>query len=168
MKNAKKTKKRGMSQGAKWFFTVLLLIIAVITVIFCVKSGNFSFKPGSVQAHDDPVTESKAPKDDDGKADSSLTHKVLITAGNGGSSDPAGSVEVDDWGSVTINFIPNSGYRVQSVKVDGEDKGAVDSYKLSYVKDDHTVVATFERIPEPTPTPDPDDIEAQVAALLGE
>ncbi len=151
-----------MSMGAKWTITILLAVIAVVTVILCAKSGNFTFKPGSVQANDEAVTESATPKDED-KANENVTHKVFVSAGYGGTVDPKGNKEVPDWGSVTINITPNEGYIVKSVSVDGEDKGSLTSYTLSYITDDHTIVVTFEAEPEPTPTPsDTDDVYEQL------
>ena len=154
MSKKDKTEKKSMSGTAKWLITVLLAILAVVTVVICVKGGNFTFKPGSVQANDDAaVEETAAPDKDEDEPDETVKHKVFISAGNGGTSDPTGSVEVEDWGSLTINFTPNDGYEIASVMVDGEDQGAVESYTLSYVKADHTVIVTFEKKPEPTPTP---------------
>ena len=82
---------------------------------------------------------------------------MLVTAGNGGTTDPNGSVTVEDWGSVTISVTPKEGYEIQSVTVDGQDKGAVESYTLSNVTEDHSVIATFVKkvVPTPTPTPVP-------------
>ncbi len=83
----------------------------------------------------------------------SMRTKWLITGG--GSADPNGSITVDEWGSVTVSFTPNEGYEIQSVTVDGADKGAVESYTLSYITADHSIMATFVKTPEPTPTVEP-------------
>lgn len=175
MNNEEKTKKksglRNMSEQTKWIITGVLFVLAILTVIMCARSGNFTFKHGSVQAHDAPVVETKAPEDNEDKGDATVKHTVLVTAGNGGSVDPNGSVSVEDWGSLTVNITPSKGYEIQSVKIDGEDKGAVSSYTLSYIKEDHTIIATFQKKPEPTPTPTPeddiDDIVAGLSDLLG-
>lgn len=172
MNNEENTKKkrglRNMSQTTKWIITIALLAVAVFTVVMCAVSGNFSFKPGTVQANDKAPTETKAPQEKEDKEDKKATHKVLVSAGNGGSTDPSGSVTVEDWGSVTVNVTPNKGYKIQSVKVDGENMGAVSSYTLSYIKADHTIIVTFEKKPEPTPTPTPDDILSQIDDLFGD
>ena len=158
MNKEDKTQKKSisdMSAKTKWAITALLAVVAVITVVLCAKGGNFTFKPGSVQANDATVEETKAPEKNEDKGDETVNHKVFISAGNGGTASPTGNVEVEDWGSLTMNFTPNEGYEIASVSVDGEDQGSIESYTLSYVKDDHTVIVTFEKKPEPTPTPTP-------------
>lgn len=154
--NAKK--KHGissMSMKTKWLITGRLCVLAVLTVILCAADGCFDFKPGSVQANDKTVLESATPASNVDSGNSAVKYKVLVTAGNGGSADPNGSVSVNEWGSLTVKFTPDEGYEIQAVTVDGDDKGAVESYTLSYVTSDHSIVATFAKIPEPTPTVQP-------------
>lgn len=160
MNNEDKTKKKGigdMSAKTKWIITALLAVLAVVTVVLCAKGGNFTFKPGSVQANDAAVEETKAPEKSDDKSDETVKHRVFVSAGNGGTANPSGSVEVEDWGSLTVAFTPNEGYEVASVSVDGEEQGSIESYTLSYIKDDHAIIVTFAKKPEPTPTPTPTD-----------
>lgn len=162
MKNTENTnnekKKHGisnMSMKTKWLITGGLCVLAVLTVVLCTLDGCFDFKPGSVQANDKAVAESAAPAGNVDSGNSAIKYKVLVTAGNGGSADPNGSVSVNEWGSLTVTFKPDEGYEIQSVTVDGDDKGAVESYTLSYITGDHSIVATFVKIPEPTPTAQP-------------
>ena len=155
--NKKKHGIRNMSMKTKWLITGGLCILAVLTVVFCIKDGCFDFKPGSVQANDKVVEESVAPVGNIDGAQSSVKYKILVTAGNGGSANPNGSITVDEWGSVNVSFKPNEGYEIQSVTVDGKDMGALESYTLSYITADHSIMATFAKIPEPTPTIQPTD-----------
>ena len=155
--SSKRVRKRGMSGTAKWVITMLLFICAAATVFVCWKNGSFDFKPGSVQANDEAVPETVAPTESLPPEDEVIRHKVFISCGKGGSVEPSGCVYVDDWDSVTIYFTPDEGFRVRSVTVDGVEMGAVEAYALTYVKEDHVVIAGFEKIPEATPTPDPDD-----------
>lgn len=162
--NKKKHGIRNMSMKTKWLITGGLCVLAVLTVVLCYMDGCFDFRPGSVQANDKAVEESAAPVGNIDGAGSGAKYKVLVTAGNGGSADPNGSITVDEWGSVTVSFTPDEGYEIQSVTIDGEDKGAVESYTLSYITADHSIIATFAKLPEPTPTvaptasiPDADD-----------
>ncbi len=152
-----KNKKRGMSMKTKWIITGILCVLAVLTVVAVAADGCFDFKPGSVKSNNNDVAESAAPVDEKDTSKSGGTHTVFVTAGNGGATDPNGSVAVEDWGSVTIKITANEGYEIQSVTVDGQDKGAVESYTLSNVTEDHSVVATFAKkvVPTPTPTPTP-------------
>lgn len=155
MKNTE-NKKRGMTNKTKWIITGVLCLLAVLTVVIVAKDGCFDFKPGSVQANDNTPVESDAPDAEDTSNSGTGKHIVLITAGNGGTTDPNGSVTVEDWGSLTVNFTPNEGYELQSVTIDGSDKGAVESYTLSNITEDHSIIATFVKKPEPTPTPTPE------------
>lgn len=157
--NSNNTKKKhgisNMSMKTKWLITGGLCVLAVLTVVLCTLDGCFDFRPGSVQANDKAVTESVAPASNIDNSGSGTQYKVLVTAGNGGSADPNGSVAVNEWGSLTVTFKPDEGYEIQSVTVDGEDKGTVESYTLSYITADHSIVATFAKTPEPTPTVQP-------------
>ena len=157
MNNENKSKRgiRNMSMRTKWLITGGLCILAVLTVVLCAMDGCFDFKPGSVQANDKAAEESAAPASNIEGTTSGAKYKVLVTAGNGGSADPNGSITVDEWGSVTVSFTPNEGYEIQSVTVDGADKGAVESETLSYITADHSIMATFVKTPEPTPTVEP-------------
>lgn len=155
----------------KWIITGILCVLAVLTVVVVAADGCFDFKPGSVQSNDKAVAESAAPDADKDTAKTGGTHTVLVTAGNGGTTDPNGSttdpngsLTVEDWESVKINFTPNEGYEIQSISVDGKDMGAIESYELTNVTEDHSIIATFVKkaVPTPTPapaTPTPDDGE---------
>ena len=73
------------------------------------------------------------------------------------SANPAGSVSVEDNGAITIGFTPDEGYEIKTVTVDGQDIGQKTSYTLSNIREDHTIMVTFEKIPEPSPSPEPTD-----------
>ena len=45
--------------------------------------------------------------------------------------------------NVVYEITANEGYHIESVEVDGEDQGAVDSYTFTAINDDHTIVANF-------------------------
>ena len=148
----KNENKRGMSMRTKWIITGILCVLAVVTVIVVAADGCFDFKPGSVQSNNKAAAESAAPESNKDTAKTGETHTVLVTAGNGGTTDPNGSLSVEDWESVTISFTPNEGYEIQSVTIDGQDKGAVESYTLSNITEDHSIIATFVKKAVPTPT----------------
>lgn len=153
----KSNNKSGMSMKTKWIITGILCVLAVLTVVVVAADGCFDFKPGSVQSNDKAVADKDTAK-------TGGTHTVLVTAGNGGTTDPNGSLTVEDWESVKINFTPNEGYEIQPISVDGKDMGAIESYELTNVTEDHSIIATFVKkaVPTPTPapaTPTPDDGE---------
>lgn len=152
----KSKRKSGISGSAKWVITLLTFGVAVLTVVLCYKGGNFNFKPGSVQANDDVVVETVVPEEEEKEEEEVIQHKVFTAAGKGGSVEPAGAVYVADWDSLTVTFKPDEGYQIKSVMVDGEDVGAVPAYTMTYIKEDHSIIANFELIPEPTEEPDED------------
>lgn len=152
-----KKKKRGLSNGFKWVVTFLLVILAISMVIICVRKGVFHFEAGTVTANDDNVAmTTEAPEDGEQtqESDSSSKYTVFVTAGNGGTANPAGSVTVESWDSITVSFTPDDGYVVESVTLDGQELGAVSSYTISYIDANHTVVATFAEEPEETEEPE--------------
>jgi len=68
---------------------------------------------------------------------------VNATAGLGGIISPSGSVTVNYGGSQTFTIMPNAGYHVADVKVDGVSVGVVLAYTFSNVTSDHTVEVIF-------------------------
>ena len=164
MSNTVKTKKpkklhKPMSMKLKVSITVAVLVIAVIVAVLSFGSGAMTFKPGAVQSHDDPVdvTESPVIGEDGAAIPQENRHTVLVSVGNGGSANPEGSVSVEDNGAITIGFTPDEGYEIKTVTVDGQDIGQKTSYTLSNIREDHTIMVTFEKIPEPSPSPEPTD-----------
>ena len=137
-------KRRTKSRGTKWLITGILVLLAVVTVVAVAADGCFDFQPGSVNS---TGTGSVAAASVDASSETAqkraTTHQIIITAGNGGETDPNGSIVVDDWQSVTINFTPDEGYKIQTVTVDGNDVGAIESYTMSNITSDHSVIATF-------------------------
>lgn len=75
--------------------------------------------------------------------DPSQIHTITATAGEGGSIDPSGSVQISDGRSRTFTITPDAGYFIQEVKVDGESKGTPSTYTFSNVKEDHNIAVTF-------------------------
>ena len=88
---------------------------------------------------------------------------ITATADEHGSISPSGTVTVKRDGSQPFTITPNSGYQIADVKVDGTSVGAVASYTFENVTANHTIEATFEKIPnKPTDPPyippiDPDE-----------
>ncbi len=68
---------------------------------------------------------------------------ISASAGTGGSISPSGTVKVEYGSDKTFTITPNEGYEIQSVTVDGENKGKVTSYTFNDVKEAHTIAATF-------------------------
>lgn len=75
------------------------------------------------------------------------TYKIVSGIANeGGSIVPSGTYVATEGGSVTYNMVPNSGYKVLTVAVDGKNIGAVSSYTFNKIGTTHTIAVAFEKI----------------------
>lgn len=71
-------------------------------------------------------------------------HTILATAGAGGSFNTGTYVFVPVGESAGFTIIPDKGYAIADVLVDGKSVGAVSSYIFTDVRADHTISATFK------------------------
>ena len=71
------------------------------------------------------------------------TYTITASAGQGGSITPSGEVSVAKGGSQTFTIKPSDNYEIADVKVDGVSKGAVETYTIGDVNENHTIAATF-------------------------
>ncbi len=71
------------------------------------------------------------------------TYQISSVAGDHGAISPGGTVVVPKDADHTFSIIPETGYHVVDVKVDGQSKGAISSYTFSQVDTDHTIDASF-------------------------
>ena len=74
---------------------------------------------------------------------------VTATAGAGGTISPFGNVRVREGESLTFTITPDKGYVVSSVKVDGKSVGAVKSYTIMNIREDHTITVVFRKAGSP-------------------
>ena len=74
------------------------------------------------------------------------TYTISSTSGPGGSVEPSGDVTVFCGSDQTFNIIPDEGYRVEDVLVDGESQGPISEYTFVDVTSDHEIHATFAAI----------------------
>ena len=68
---------------------------------------------------------------------------ITASAGEGGSISPSGTTKVKYGEDKSYTITPNEGYEIQSVTVDGQNKGKITSYTFNDVKEGHTISATF-------------------------
>jgi hypothetical protein len=73
------------------------------------------------------------------------TFMLTPSAGVGGSIAPAAAQTVLEGGSTTFTIIPDVGYSIASVTIDGVSQGAISSYTFTKVMVDHAIHATFEK-----------------------
>ncbi|ACL16954.1 C39 family peptidase [Methanosphaerula palustris] len=71
------------------------------------------------------------------------TYTITASAGNHGSINPAGSVQVPIETRKTFTITPDAGCTITSVMVDGQSVGTVSSYTFEDVTASHTISATF-------------------------
>jgi len=75
---------------------------------------------------------------------SSAEWTITASAGTHGSISPEGGIGLADGGSKTFAIMPDPGYAIFDVVVDGASEGALTSYTFNNVTADHTIVATFK------------------------
>jgi len=73
------------------------------------------------------------------------TYTITASAGNDGTITPSGNVTINYGNSKTFTIMPDSGYKISNVKVDGVSKGAISSYTFTNITSNHTIEATFEK-----------------------
>ncbi len=71
------------------------------------------------------------------------TYTITAAVGGHGSISPDGTVVVNKDSDQTFTFIPDTGFHVVDVKVDGLSKGALSVYTFSQVTGNHTIDASF-------------------------
>ena len=71
-------------------------------------------------------------------------YTITATAGTGGTISPEGEVTVNHGDNQTFTIIPDAGYHIEDVLVDGTTSaGDVGSYTFTSVEANHTIYATF-------------------------
>lgn len=70
---------------------------------------------------------------------------IVISAGEGGSVTPTGTVSVKYGEDLNVAIVANEGYKIEDVKVDGTSVGVVASYTFTAVSATHTLEATFSK-----------------------
>ncbi len=71
------------------------------------------------------------------------TYTITASAGLGGSISPSGQFSVQSGSGQGFTIVPNTGYKIAGVSVDGVSQGAVGSYTFSNVQANHTISASF-------------------------
>ncbi len=79
---------------------------------------------------------------------------ITATATDGGVITPAGVSKVKYSNDLTYTIMPDDGYVIADVIVDGESIGAVSVYKFDNVRKDHEIIAIFAEIPWENPYAD--------------
>lgn len=104
---------------------------------------NASFTMGAGHAAVEAVYKAAPTPAPSGGGGGSSSYTITATAGAGGAIDPAGRTSVPAGGTRTFTVLPEAGYAVSDVLVDGESVGAVASYTFERVDRAHTIEARF-------------------------
>jgi hypothetical protein len=79
-------------------------------------------------------------------ASNTANYIITASAGTGGSVSPSGSVSVAKGASQIFAIIPNPGYKLWYLKIDGKTKlTSAASYTFSNVQSKHTISAYFRK-----------------------
>ncbi len=78
------------------------------------------------------------------------SYAITASAGAGGSISPSGVVAVPANGSQSFTMLPNPGFQVLDVLVDGASVGAPGAYVFSNVTANHTIAVTFLDVQPPS------------------
>ena len=77
------------------------------------------------------------------KVSTGKQYTITASSGSNGIIHPSGGVVVDEGTSKTFNMVPDSGYVVADVKVDGTSVGAVTTYTFLSVTKEYAIHVTF-------------------------
>lgn len=106
--------------------------------------------------------EDESDEDDTGNADT--VYEISTVVEGGGSI--AGPTQAAYGESITLTFIPNDGFVISNITVDGVAKGAISSYTFDKISNNHTVIATFTAS-EGTETPSEEEVPVDGASNDG-
>ena len=74
------------------------------------------------------------------------TYNIIVTYSRGGSAIPYGSSAVVEGGAITVQAVPNDGYAVDEMIIDGERYKNINTYVFEDVSDHHNVHIIFKRV----------------------
>jgi len=72
------------------------------------------------------------------------TYTITASAGTGGFITPSGLITVPYDAEQSFDIVPNIGYHIKDVCIDGESVGPVTSYAFNNITSNHIIEATFE------------------------
>lgn len=105
-------------------------VLAALIVMASVSTTAFAAQPVSADTPPTAVLASSA-------------YSIVSGATSGGKISPEGSITANHGESKTISIVPNTGYVINEVIVDGTRKGAISSYTFSNITSSHSILASF-------------------------
>ena len=85
-------------------------------------------------------------KDSDAPVAEAKEYTIKATAGENGKINPSGEIKATEGKQLLFVFTPDSGYKVNDVKVDGKSVGAVLEYTYESVNADSTIEVSFKEV----------------------
>ncbi len=73
------------------------------------------------------------------------TYEIRVIAGNGGSIDPGENLIVEYGETVVFDIIPDEGFEINDVEIDGESIGVAEQYTFENISNDHRIEAFFSQ-----------------------
>lgn len=74
-----------------------------------------------------------------------VTYVIKASAGNNGSIEPKGEIVVNEGQDQTFNIIPDAGYQINDVLINGESIGGVGEYSFANIEKDYTIEVIFKK-----------------------
>lgn len=164
-KSAEKTV--GYVVGTALLALILLLVGGITTGVLPLRESyaqavNTTPEPiGNIAATDNtesyteptPNTEITVP--DTTLEEEKPVYTVTVTFSKGGTVIPYGMSTVVENGSIAVVAIPDEGYAIENMVIDGVSMGAIDSFMLENVHENHSFYVSFKRTIFTPTTPEP-------------
>jgi len=140
--------------------TFAVLLLAALAVVLVIMSGALDFSKDKEEEEEETQTvapETVVPESSTPTPETSAkeTYTVSITSSEGGSTYPSGTVTANAGDNVTVTFLPDTGYTVGSVTVNGSSYENKNSYQISDISENMTISVVFTPVTpseEPSPT----------------
>lgn len=75
--------------------------------------------------------------------DGPIFHIITASSGNYGAINPSGEIEIENGANQVFEFLPDAGYVVEHVMINGESIGSPDFYEFTNVTSDQSIHVTF-------------------------
>lgn len=85
-------------------------------------------------------------KDLGAKIEETDDYTITVRHNQGGTVAPSGSIQVKKNQNFTLRILPDKGYVIDKVLVDGQDQGKIESYSFYSVDKDHRVDVSFVQV----------------------
>ncbi len=167
-KSAEKTV--GYVIGTALLALILLLVVGIMTGVLPLResyaqAASVTPEPigDTTPVPNDVMTPSEAtptPNHDMTVPDTTLeeekpVYTVIVTFSKGGTVIPYGMSTVVENGSIAVMAVPDEGYVVENMVIDGVSMGAIDSFMLEDVHENHSFYVSFKRAYFAPTTPEP-------------